>query len=163
MEDNLIGTTLACLASQFCSELGQAQPQLGPAQPQLVFCIYSSLLRARKIYYSSLTWSFPFLWCFPYCMHMCVNTWWRRGTTDRTSELERSVLCKPIFPGNTSIHLGHEVIKPTGCPRELFTLFGRIIICHRLVTDNFYYINLKTYISSFKMSTETLLKSAWYN
>ena len=45
----------------------------------------------------------------------------------------------------------------TGYPRELFPL----IICYRMGPDNFYYICMKRYISSFKMSTETLLRSEY--
>ena len=46
-----------------------------------------------------------------------------------------------------------------GCPREMFLLFVFIIIFYRMGTDYFYYICLKTDISSFKMNTETLKKS----
>ena len=49
----------------------------------------------------------------------------------------------------------------TGCPRELFPLFVCIIIFYRTGADNFSYIDLKTYISSFKTCNETLLTSEY--
>ena len=57
--------------------------------------------------------------------------------------------CKYLW--RDSIPLSHT----TGCHRELLSLFLWIAIFYREGPDNFYYICLKSDISSFKMSTET--------
>ena len=48
-----------------------------------------------------------------------------------------------------------------GISEKCYSFFLQFGIFYRMGTDNFYYICLKTYISSNKMSTETLLRSEY--
>ena len=85
---------------------------------------------------------------FPHSFHLCCKTCTLWKVLPNISDIDVQCLA--------SVGDFH-----TGCPREQFALFVRIIILCRIGTDNFYYICLKTDVSSFKMSTETLLRSEY--